>query len=1416
VRLRLTLLDRTLTAAPGREVVVEAPEGTTFGAVRAELAALARSTEFSVDAHLVHDSAVLGEEPLLRGATLAVGTSPPAAGSVVAGLVGLRIVGGPGAGSSIRLGRGDHVIGRGSSAAIRLDDPGVSRAHAVVSVRPDSVWFRDLVPTNPSTLDDIPVPVDGATLVAAARLRIGSTTLQLEATRSPGAGHHTVSGGLVHVHRQPRFVESHPKVVVPFPDQPQRPDSSRMPLLASLAPLLLSAGLALALRSPAMLLFALMSPVLLLGQWWSDRRAGRTSYRALVREHGRQVGSARRRVREAVQWEALRRRDDQPDLASVADVVRRRAPELWQRRPHDPDHLVLRMGTGREPARVDCVGMSADPVPELGDVPVTIDLARTGVLGVAGERDPVLSLTGALVAQLVAWHTPRRIRLHVLASSARAARGWDWLSYLPHCTDDSGTTAVAPCIGDQALADVIGGLRSLIDSRDPDPLVGGAVPLDTVVLLDGTSELLHVPGVRDLLRDGPAHGLAFICLDPRPDALPTETSAVVALDAFGIRASIRTDEPRLARVVPDLPTPHWLREFGRLMAPLVDATPESGGAELPATVSFRALHASAQLDVVSPEGIRRSWARAEPRPVALLGQTTEGLLEIDLARDGPHALVAGTTGAGKSELLQSLVAGLAVSCRPDDLTFVLVDYKGGSAFNECARLPHVLGVVTDLDERLTRRALTSLDAELKRRERVLADAGAKDFSDYGRQAAVCRPLQRLARLVIVVDEFKVLAEELPDFLTGLVRIAAVGRSLGVHLVLATQRPGGIVSADLRANVALRVALRVRDRADSSDVIGSDVAARISDRTPGRAFVRAADDVLVAVQTAYVGGSVGDGQRDAGGVRVRVVDAGRPTTTARPTSTATTGTGPTELGAVVSAAAEASRRLGLTVPESPWLPALPDVLVADRLPSLGGADAWAVPLGLSDHPAQQRQEVYAWDPRDGNLGVVGGPRSGRSTALVALALRLAERHRVEDLHLHVLDGSHGPCASLARLPHAGSVVSARDPALVRRVITRLGQRLDDGHSVHTVVVIDGWDSLEHTLSEVDYGVTVDELYRLLRDGGRGGLHFAVSGGRSLLSGRLPGLLTQRLALHLPDPVDLTLAGLDVSAAKARRPPGRAVDVTTGLEVQLAIPGGAPTQEATDAAIHHTAAACRPPTEAGAVPWRVLPLPRAVPLSALESPAIALALGLGGDEGRVVGFHPEQGQRRLLVAGTPRSGVTNTLAVVVARLVQARRPVAVIASRRLPAAWGSTPTCTVFGPGDAGALVDLRRLCPDLCIVVDGDDLVDASPIGTVLEECARLVCDTDGLIVVGSDLSRANASFRGLVPEVARDGCGVILGARSPTDGDVLGVRLDTGGPHRRGRGFLVADGLAVPVQVALAGDPDPVRAECITSSSVNP
>ena len=292
-------------------------------------------------------------------------------------------------------------------------------------------------------------------------------------------------------------------------------------------------------------------------------------------------------------------------------------------------------------------------------------------------------------------------------------------------------------------------------------------------------------------------------------------------------------------------SPERALELALALAPARDAG-GTGSQGIPQRVALLDL-----LDVEEPDArwVSERWESASGLG-ATVGAAVGEPFGVDLRDDGPHGLVAGTTGAGKSELLQTLVAALAVSHPPNRLAFLLVDYKGGAAFKDCLSFPHTVGLVTDLDAHLTRRALASLNAELQRRERILRDAGAKDLADLERRD----PDRAPPSLVIVIDEFATLAKEVPDFVDGVVDVAQRGRSLGVHLVLATQRPGGAVSENIRANTNLRIALRVNESAESADVIGTPDAARIPRDLPGRAFARTGHGELTEIQTAYVGGA----------------------------------------------------------------------------------------------------------------------------------------------------------------------------------------------------------------------------------------------------------------------------------------------------------------------------------------------------------------------------------------------------------------------------------------------------------------------------------------------------------------------------------------------------------------------------------
>ncbi|MET0887086.1 MAG: FtsK/SpoIIIE domain-containing protein, partial [Mycetocola sp.] len=432
----------------------------------------------------------------------------------------------------------------------------------------------------------------------------------------------------------------------------------------------------------------------------------------------------------------------------------------------------------------------------------------------------------------------------------------------------------------------------------------------------GASSML----VAEATADPAASADIVIVLSDRLDRIPSRCSCVLELTGIGTAVLHRTTGP--ADPLPltvDLIATAEARAFAEELA--VHALETGIGAEdagLPGSVAFSDVSAGAP----PPHG--------GPFLSAVIGSAADGPVCVDIVADGPHAIVGGTTGSGKSELLVTWAASIAERYPPDAVTLLLVDFKGGAAFAPLLGLPHVVGVLTDLDSGSAARALDSLRAEIRFRERFLRDRDARDI------AAV----SSLPRLVIVVDEFAAMLDGYPDLHALFVDIAARGRSLGMHLILCTQRPAGVVKDSLLANCGLRMSLRVNNRADSTAILGTDAAAFLPAAVPGR-LVLAGESPPVTVQVA----------------------------------TATE----EEIARVAS-------RWPSTVPvRRPWLDPLPAWV--DRGSLEERVDG--IRLGLADLPAEQRQDTVVWNPdADGNLLVLGMARTGKTTLLDTISAESA--------------------------------------------------------------------------------------------------------------------------------------------------------------------------------------------------------------------------------------------------------------------------------------------------------------------------------------------------------------------------------------------------------------------------------------------
>ncbi len=1470
-------LDLVVRAGGGSvALTVEADGRATVGDLRRALADVVGPADAPITAHAgpagsppvrLRDDAPLSASGLTTGMTIELGGEPddgthrttPLNGHAPGGLEA-AVVGGLHAGITCALAPGADVsVGRAARSGLPLPDPEVSRTHAHLRAAADGTGA---VVTDTGSANGIRFGawrLDGELNLRGDQVvGIGESVL---AVRRPAAGDAEVGadpgGGTRLFNRPPRIrvPDRLPELIVPV--APERPKGFRLPWLTTLLPLVLCGGLYFVLPggyAGYLLLMMALSPLMAIANLVGDRRSGRREYLAAQEEYSRARAAYEVELERLVAEEESASRTAHPDPSAL---VRRAgavgtypSSTLWQRRPADSDFLELRVGLADRPAHVAL--RSATPRPDgdrpeppiVRDVPVTVDLADAGVLGVAGPRAMSLAVARSLLVQATVLHSPAELGVVIITGRDTAA-DWDWATWLPHTTPASSAFACARMVAtDATQAEArLTELRRLVDERLAErrsALVQGPPPgRALLVVLDGARRLRDLNGLGELLTDGPGAGVRVLCLDTEENALADECGAtLVAATPSGSRVTLRrTGLIPVEDVLADGLVAEAAESAARALAPLRLLGERGGDAALPDRLDFLGL---AGVEPVTPETVARRWA-ASPNgrcTTALLGAGTTGPVSVDLKKDGPHGLVAGTSGSGKSELLQTLVASLAASNTPDALTFVLVDYKGGSAFAACADLPHCVGLVTDLDGHLVKRALDSLSAELRRRERLFADAEAKDIEDYWARTGA-----RLPRLVIVVDEFASLAEELPDFVTGVVGIGMRGRSLGVHVILATQRPGGVVTADLRANLNLRICLRVTSSAESLDVIDTADAARIPVRRPGRAYVRTGHGDLTAFQAARVGRprSAESGQNGPSvRVEVRRIEALGRTSAAASEEDEPGADGRTDLSDLVTAVRGAAEAAGLSRPPRPWLPPLPEHVPLIAEPDAAHGPASAV-LGLADRPSDQTQDPFVLDlERTGPVAIAGMARTGRSTALRTLGVSLAEGASPADLHLYAMDCGNQALASLASLPHCGAVVDGADTARLERLMNALHTEVDRrqralsaaGHGSiaeqrasatygerlpYVVVLVDRLEGYFGRYAELDGGRMVDRLEELLRTGPGAGVTLVLSTDRSGFHHRISSAVAARLVLRQATPDDAAVFGLDPRTAPRRMPAGRGVWTVTGEEVQVALvrPDGSGTTRA--GAVERISAELADrwkDVPSKRLPWRVDPLPEEISFPEAEAlrvtarpsgPAVCTP-AVGGDHLGPLDVDLASAGSAFLVSGPQRSGRSSALASIVTSLAGRTDglPVLAVAPRPSPlrdlAGLPGVLDVLTGDPADIALSVADAAVTGPIALVVDDGELLSDHTLSEALEAFSRQARDTGSVLVAAATTEDVMASpYRGWIAAVRRARSGMLLNPSGHVDGEVFGLRLprSLAGGWPPGRALLVERGQTMPAQLIM-------------------
>lgn len=1382
------------------------------------------------------------------------------------------ILRGPQAGQQFALVTGSNVVGRGRGCRIQLIDDTVSRTHATIDIGA-TITVTDLNSGNGLYIDERRA-VSGA-VTPANVISVGDTVFVV--TRESSVADVSPSNrpeAVVEFARSPRVDVrfSAQKLAAPVP--PQRLEPQKFPILAVIAPLVMGGVLFAVTRSPLSLVFIALSPLIMIGTWIDTKITTRRKKKEQTEQFDAAIVALEAKLVTQREREVSVRNAESPSTVQIHAAMVARNAVLWTRRPEHQTFLEVRLGLGTQssritvdvPSRNDSDERFWTQLDEIKDanltvrwVPVLETFDRAGSIGVSGSDLWSEGVLRSIIVQLCGLHSPADLVLACFANPDNQYE-WQWLKWLPHIGSVYSPLTTSHLAADPAssghllaqLEELVAerraarpggsGIRShLSEDADIDQLHGQAVqalPITPVIVAIITSDSQVDRGrLVALAEDGPDVGVHLLWHAATAADLPAacRTYVDVQPDGTGVVGFVRT-----ATRVDISPLEAISGQDAAVAARLISSVTDSGArvldeSDLPTSVPYQDLRSEnviSSSDAVAAlwersGSITARWREHPPTEVGslsgIVGQGATGVLRLDLREHGPHALVGGTTGSGKSEFLQTWIMSMASEYSPDRVTFLLIDYKGGAAFAECTQLPHTVGLVTDLNTHLVRRALTSLRAELHYRETLLNEKGAKDLISLEKRGDADAP----PSLIIVIDEFAALVGEVPEFVDGIVDVAQRGRSLGLHLIMATQRPAGVIKDNLRANTNLRIALRVADESDSQDVIGGKDAAAFDPSTPGRGAAKLGPGKLIHFQTAYLGGrskataklpdiDIADFPFEVG--QTWTIDLAAPPARRE---------APRDIENMLDSIRTAAVTLELATPRKPWLSPLDAVL---DLAQVASADGPLIALGMQDEPARQRQSPFSFDPdRQGNLAVLGTSGSGKSTALRTLLLSASRDAERYPAHIYAIDCAGGALGLLGALPTVGGIISGDDSERVERLMRQLvatateraarysavpASTLSDYRKVsgnsaepRIFVAIDGMANFRSSYEFRSGDTTFAALAQLLSVGRQVGIHFILSADRSgVIPSALNANIQQNVVLRLASSNDYGILGVPADILEDA-PAGRAV--IDGNEVQIAVLGGSASLGEQSLAAQLLGDRLREAGVAAAPP--VERLSERILLSTLgRAGANRAVIGVADADLLPIGIAPEG---LVVVTGPFRSGKTSTIKTLVRSFVSALPGVdtVLISPRASSELAGFIPWGThALGVTEAETLArDVGTTLrdgtgtwpadgrPGLIVIETAGDF-EGSSAEAVVATLIKTARKANVLIVVETDLATGPSAWQ-IHSELKTARVGIVL---QPDEGDGIalfrvafprGNRAD----FPEGRGYLVEAGRATKLQVAL-------------------
>ncbi|MCC5947553.1 MAG: hypothetical protein JJT89_03765, partial [Nitriliruptoraceae bacterium] len=934
----------------------------------------------------------------------------------------------------------------------------------------------------------------------------------------------------------------------------------------------------------------------------------------------------------------------------------------------------------------------------------------------------------------------------------------------------------------------------------------------------GSFAASHVDGgwLTKVLTRGAELGVHGIVLDPH--IVPEGVRGTLTLGDHGDEgAFVSRDLARAEGILTAELSVRWAQRAARAMAGLRPAVMDDAGVNVPEVHLTDLLGGPVDVDAV-----RRGWQEHSPEERVVVGLAGRTPVEVDIVRQGPHAIVGGMTRSGKTEFLLTWLTAMCLQNSPDDLAIVVADFKGGVDHEQTAKLPHVVSLVTNQDIRSFERTMVMLEAELKRRQQLFRAAGTSTIEAYRQARAADDSLAAVPRLLIVVDEFSELRQADKDsgtsYLAWLESLARVGAGLGVHLALVTQNfSGGQLSDQIDGQVGLRVCFRVKKSEHSKVVLSSAVAATIPETRPGRAWAQFGTQELTEFQCARVAGRRRDLAIAARADVTQVPFGALPYVTDQQSS-GSVKFAETDLAVLIDVV---DRAAGGRRPPLPWPSDLdPTRTLAEVVAATDVATSGGIPIGLTDIPERQEQRPAVLGAADEQVLVVGGSSGALAEVLLTVALAEALHHDPSEVHLYGIDLEGTSLRPLAALPHTGAV-ACLDDDLAARIVRRLAEEVGRRRAAFDAVGVErlsdheratgtrlprvrllvrGVERLMASREQQHAHPLLAPLAALAADASETGVGLVIAGSWTLVGKGIANRVTRRLVSRFDDASVYASVGVPRSKAVELVPPRRLWDATAGHLVQVAAIGNddASTAEVADA----VGAALRTRLGSAGAGWPE-PLPEVRwPLgwSRLDPASVvvpagygaALPVGVDTDLARWVWIDADEDGPLLAIGGEGRSGRSSTLLALAAN---ARRlgwdVVAVAPTRRSPLHQLAGDGVSIVSDLAAVGATRTRML-----VLIDDAHRLDPEPalVDSVLKD------PPPGMLVAMAGppamFGRAMGVLRGM-PELR---VGLTLAPRSATGTAGAQIPAHLRVDPKAGRGVVTNAGEQVAVQVPLVED----------------